>query len=376
VMERPNVIVLPASIMDFVPKLGKAELRVFLAVAAAQCGWQRQPVDLSLTDLMERTGLSRVSVVRAARSLQEAGILRRRCAMTETGGHKTATYSIAWDDEEPAEGGTETVPEDESNYTSSGSTDKPPWFNGDTSVGLKTKQQQPDVWLNKHTTPAADPAPTSMKAHTYITGGIHSTSSSKCFNTSECYTSSHSTSFSECKSSSKCRTSTSIHSTTTGYSPLRLSYKSLRGPANEKLNPPRGQPRLPEMGHAEVLTSSPPAQPRPRKRSPYSYRQSDIDAALREAWAYFPEDWFPDLNVYLDNCGAENKSGTITLGREVSELQALAAVCDEIGPEAFIEGLRIANRAGVPNPNYVKKAGRSHARKQRYGFAAAQADSR
>jgi len=364
VMERPNVIVLPASIMDFVPKLSKAELRVFLAVAAAQCGWQRQPVDLSLSDLMEQTGLCRVSVVRAARRLEEAGILRRQRNMTEGGAHRTTRYSLAWDDEKPAE------------QPKAGSTDKPPWFNGDTSGSLKTKQQQPDVWLNKHTTPAADPAPTSMKAHTYITGGIHSTSSSKCFNTSECYTSSHSTSSSECKSSSKCRTSTSIHSTTTGYSPLRLSYKSLRGPANEKINPPRGQPRLPEMGHAEVLTSSPPAQPRPRKRSPYSYRQSDIDAALREAWAYFPEDWFPDLNVYLDNCGAENKSGTITLGREVSELQALAAVCDEIGPEAFIEGLRIANRAGVPNPNYVKKAGRSHARKQRYGFAAAQADSR
>lgn|GEM_PF-6564388 len=77
----------------------------------------------------------------------------------------------------------------------------------------------------------------------------------------------------------------------------------------------------------------------------------------------------PDLTLvqaYLDNAANENASGKQTLGGEVSKLEEIMAVRDKLveadpqdGAERWRFGLTQANKAGVPNPNYVKKAAAS-----------------
>lgn len=74
--------------------------------------------------------------------------------------------------------------------------------------------------------------------------------------------------------------------------------------------------------------------------------------------ATFP---FPNLLTELAGLMAlENKSGKVSLRRVLNELyRPLAALSLELSQEELRRGLDAAIRAGAPNANYVKKAGRN-----------------
>ena len=81
---------------------------------------------------------------------------------------------------------------------------------------------------------------------------------------------------------------------------------------------------------------------------------------LPQSFAQF-DDLEPDVENYIANAAAENKTGKIAPGRVASLRRDLAAVLTSLGDrEAFAYGLRAANAKGASNPNYVKKAARSH----------------
>lgn len=66
------------------------------------------------------------------------------------------------------------------------------------------------------------------------------------------------------------------------------------------------------------------------------------------------------LDAYLANCAAENKSGKLTLSREVTETRGLVACHEEVGTEAWAYGMEAANTHNAGNLNYVKKAAKNY----------------
>ena len=64
----------------------------------------------------------------------------------------------------------------------------------------------------------------------------------------------------------------------------------------------------------------------------------------------------PDIKTFIDAAAAENKSGRVSHGRVDSMRRDLADVLGKEGKPAFLYGLREANKKGIPNVNYVRKA--------------------
>jgi hypothetical protein len=70
----------------------------------------------------------------------------------------------------------------------------------------------------------------------------------------------------------------------------------------------------------------------------------------------------PEVVAYLAAASAENKTGKISPGRELTLRRELALAREEL-PAAFAAGLRAAVKAGAPNVNYVRRAAESMSRR-------------
>jgi len=66
------------------------------------------------------------------------------------------------------------------------------------------------------------------------------------------------------------------------------------------------------------------------------------------------------IDEYLELAAAENKSGTITMGRRLNETRELLELQETLGAEAWRHGMRVALKAEAPNANYVKKVGQKY----------------
>lgn len=70
----------------------------------------------------------------------------------------------------------------------------------------------------------------------------------------------------------------------------------------------------------------------------------------------------PDVLAYLANAAAENKTGKISPGRDLTLRRELQSVQAELG-EVFGPALREANKHGAPNANYVRRVAEGLARR-------------
>jgi len=75
---KPNYTQIPNELLEVhLPKMKEAELKVVLAIARATFGWHKEKDKLSLSQLMERTGLTRQGVVNGIQDGIERGIIHR-----------------------------------------------------------------------------------------------------------------------------------------------------------------------------------------------------------------------------------------------------------------------------------------------------------
>src|SRR5579871_6675282 len=107
----PNSTQIPDVILDFwLSELSGAELKVVLYVARRTYGFGKTSDNISLTQICSGitkrdgtvldtgTGLSRSSVARAVKTLEEQGIILRRLNLSETSNeHEESTYSLNLD---------------------------------------------------------------------------------------------------------------------------------------------------------------------------------------------------------------------------------------------------------------------------------------
>jgi len=76
--EKPNYTQLPNALLDHhLPQMKESELKVVLAIARATFGWHKESVKLSLSQLMEKTGMTRQGVVNGAQAGIERGVIVR-----------------------------------------------------------------------------------------------------------------------------------------------------------------------------------------------------------------------------------------------------------------------------------------------------------
>ncbi len=74
----PNFTKTPNDLFDhWLPHLGEAELKVLLVVMRKTFGWQKIRDQISISQLAKITGMERETVIKAARSLQKKGVIKR-----------------------------------------------------------------------------------------------------------------------------------------------------------------------------------------------------------------------------------------------------------------------------------------------------------
>ncbi|MHB8995776.1 MAG: hypothetical protein ACYC63_11035 [Armatimonadota bacterium] len=92
-------------------------------------------------------------------------------------------------------------------------------------------------------------------------------------------------------------------------------------------------------------------------------RKAHLQERLDEILGQMNPTWeVPLAFAYLEAAAAENKTGQVMLGRQVSLLQALLKVKQDLDLDAYRYGLEAAVAKGAANPNYVKRAAASHSR--------------
>lgn len=72
---KPTHTKVPNELFELIPTLREAELRVLLFIVRKTHGWHKESDSLSLSQIMEGTGLSRPAVASATESLHERGIV-------------------------------------------------------------------------------------------------------------------------------------------------------------------------------------------------------------------------------------------------------------------------------------------------------------
>ena len=88
---KPNYTQIPNVILDNQQHFTDAQFRILICVCRETFGWHREAVKITISNLMEKTGMSRQGVVRGIQPLVEIGLLER----TEIG--NSFAYSIAVD---------------------------------------------------------------------------------------------------------------------------------------------------------------------------------------------------------------------------------------------------------------------------------------
>lgn len=76
--DAPNYTQFPNALIMLMPEMGEAELKVTLAIARKTFGWHKDEDKLSLSQLMELTGLSRQGVLNGILAGTERGTIARR----------------------------------------------------------------------------------------------------------------------------------------------------------------------------------------------------------------------------------------------------------------------------------------------------------
>lgn len=76
-IEKPNYTQTPNAIYALMPEMGDAELRVVMAICRATFGWHKRADVLSLSQLEQRTGLSRQGVIDGTNAAVGRGIVGR-----------------------------------------------------------------------------------------------------------------------------------------------------------------------------------------------------------------------------------------------------------------------------------------------------------
>ena len=90
---KPNTTQVPNDILDhWLPRLKHAELAVLLVVVRQTYGWQKNKDCISISQFVEKTGLSERSVQEAARSLVAHGVIEKRLNAAKNGRSVPSTY--------------------------------------------------------------------------------------------------------------------------------------------------------------------------------------------------------------------------------------------------------------------------------------------
>ncbi len=79
-LQAPNYTQLPNALIALLPSMSEAETKIAIIIARETFGWHRPKVKLSLTDLMEHTGLTRPAVIKGVKKGIKRGILGRQRA--------------------------------------------------------------------------------------------------------------------------------------------------------------------------------------------------------------------------------------------------------------------------------------------------------
>lgn len=75
-----------------IPQIGEAEVRVLLCIGRHTYGWKKEWDQISLSQIVQYTGLSRTAVNRAAKLLEEKSIIQVKRDTTADGGAAPNTY--------------------------------------------------------------------------------------------------------------------------------------------------------------------------------------------------------------------------------------------------------------------------------------------
>lgn len=75
--QAPNYTQIPNDLFDMIPEMGEALLRFLLAISRLTFGYHRDRARASLTKLEKMTGLSRPSVVKAAKQAEKLGLVEK-----------------------------------------------------------------------------------------------------------------------------------------------------------------------------------------------------------------------------------------------------------------------------------------------------------
>lgn len=89
----PNYTQTPNDLFDhWLPLLTEAELKVLLVIMRKTFGWHKTHDQISLSQLSRFTGMKEDTVLKAARSLQEKGVISRD--VSGPNGKQITTYSL------------------------------------------------------------------------------------------------------------------------------------------------------------------------------------------------------------------------------------------------------------------------------------------
>jgi len=81
----PTYTRIPNDIIEAMPKLGNAELRVLLAIARKTYGWQKECDVISVSQLAKMTGLTSRNTQNAVVTLLEKGLITREDVLRAAG---------------------------------------------------------------------------------------------------------------------------------------------------------------------------------------------------------------------------------------------------------------------------------------------------
>lgn len=89
----PNYTITPNELFDhWLPHLGEAELKVLLVVMRKTFGWHKIRDIISISQLSQITGMLEETVIKATRSLQNKGIIKKE--VTGTNGKQVTSYEL------------------------------------------------------------------------------------------------------------------------------------------------------------------------------------------------------------------------------------------------------------------------------------------
>ena len=90
----PTYTRIPNDIIEAMPKLGNAELRVLLAIARKTYGWQKECDVISVSQLAKMTGLTSRNTQNAVVTLLEKGLITRELANKQSYCYTLQTVSL------------------------------------------------------------------------------------------------------------------------------------------------------------------------------------------------------------------------------------------------------------------------------------------